>query len=58
MFIVLTPQKYSEVNLHHATVALHWKLKGTPFGRFDKFNVVCKSEEHFKRISGKTIDSL
>ena len=38
--------------MHHATVALHWKLKGSPFGRFDKFNVVCKSEEHFKRISG------
>ena len=26
--------------------------------KFDKFNVVCKSAEHFKRISGKTIDSL
>ena len=56
--IVSTLQKYSEVNLRHATVELHGKLKAL-FCRVNKiFNVVCKSEEHFYRISGKTTDSV
>ena len=55
--IVSTLQKYSEVNLRHATVELQRKLKAL-FCRVDKFNVVYKSEEHFQRISGKTIDFI